>query len=58
MRDEKDNNNEEFVDTIIKKGSKIKLDFNCKDSGSHLKYDFLWIFFYIRFSFEKNWNNE
>lgn len=37
MRDEKDNNNDEFVDTIIKKGTKIKLEFDCKDAGSHLK---------------------
>lgn len=37
MRDEKDNNNEEFVDTTIKKGSKIKLELDCKDAGCHLK---------------------
>lgn len=37
MRDEKDNNNEDFIDTIIKKGSKIKLEFKCKDAGCALK---------------------
>lgn len=37
VRDEKDNNNDEFVDTIIKKGSKIKLEFKCKEAGCALK---------------------
>lgn len=37
MRDEKDNNNEDFIDTVIKKGSKIKLEFKCKEAGCALK---------------------
>lgn len=37
MRDERDNNNEDFIDTTIKKGSKIKLEFKCKEAGCALK---------------------
>lgn len=37
IRDDKDNNNEDFVDTTIKKGSKIKLEFKCKEAGCALK---------------------
>lgn len=37
VRDEKDNNNEDFTDTVIKKGSKIKLEFHCKEAGNVLK---------------------
>lgn len=37
VREEKDNNNEEFTDTIIKKGTKLKLDFKCKEAGHVLK---------------------
>lgn len=38
VRDDKDNNNDDFVDTTIKKGSKIKLDFKCKEAGCALKW--------------------
>lgn len=37
VRDAKDNNNDDFVDTVIKKGSKLKLDFLCEDASCVLK---------------------
>ncbi|XP_055323322.1 SEC14-like protein 4 [Sitodiplosis mosellana] len=53
MRDEKDNNNEDFVDTMIKKGSKIKLEFKCKDAGCALKWEFRTFDHDIRFGIKR-----
>lgn len=38
VRDANDNNNDDFIDTVIKKGSKLKLDFLCNDPSCVLKY--------------------
>lgn len=38
VKDDKDNNNDDFTDTVIKKGSKIKMEFHCKEAGNILKY--------------------
>lgn len=32
-----DTTNENFIETVIKKGNRIKLDFNCDDVGCFLK---------------------
>ncbi|XP_031638841.1 SEC14-like protein 2 [Contarinia nasturtii] len=53
MRDEKDNNNEDFIDTIIKKGSKIKLEFKCMESGCALKWEFRTFDHDIRFGIKR-----
>lgn len=38
VRDANDNNNDDFTDTIIKKGTKLKLDFLCNDPSCVLKW--------------------
>lgn len=37
VRDVNENNNDDFTDTVIKKGSKLKLDFLCNDPSCVLK---------------------
>lgn len=37
VRDANDNNNDDFIDTVIRKGSKLKLDYFCNDPSSVLK---------------------
>lgn len=36
-----ENNNEDFVDEVIKKGTKLKLEFKVSEPGSVLKYEWL-----------------
>lgn len=38
--EDKDNNNENYVDTTINKGGKLKLEFQCDTPGSVLNWDF------------------